>query len=62
MTPHAHRRSLPPQGGLASLEAALREAMTPHAHRRSLPPGPARGRFAALGGLAALEAARREAP
>ena len=72
MTPHAHMRSLPPgpvrgrfaaQGGLASLEAAPREAVTSHAHLRSLPPGPARGRFAALGGLASLDlvAALREA-
>ena len=61
MTPHAHMRSLPPRGGLASLEAARREALTPHARRCSLPPGPDRGRFAALGGLASLEAARREA-
>jgi hypothetical protein len=61
MTPHAHMRSLPPRVGLASLEAARREAMTPHAHRRLLPPGPVRGRFAAQGGLASLEAALREA-
>ena len=61
MTPHAHMRSLPPQGGLASLEAAPREALTPHAHLRSLPPGPVRGRFAALGGLASVELALREA-
>ncbi len=52
MNPHAHIRSLPPEGALASLEAARREAMNPHAHIRSLPPE---------GALASLEAARREA-
>jgi hypothetical protein len=53
MSPHAHIRSLPPEGALASLEAALREGVDPHAHIRSLPPE---------GALASLEAALREAP
>ncbi len=52
MIPHAHIRSLPPGGALASLETARREVVDPHAHIRSLPPG---------GALASLETARREA-
>jgi len=52
MNPHAHMRSLPPKGALASLEAARRGMVDPHAHMRSLPPE---------GALASLEAARREA-
>jgi len=52
MHPHAHVRSLPPEGALTSLEAALREVtMHPHAHVRSLPPE---------GALTSLEAALRE--
>jgi len=53
MDPHAHIRSLPPEGAQASLGAARREAdMDPHAHIRSLPPE---------GAQASLGAARREA-
>jgi hypothetical protein len=51
--PHAHVRSLPPEGELASLEAPRRELVDPHAHVRSLPPE---------GELASLEAPRRETP
>jgi hypothetical protein len=51
--PHAHIRSLPPEGAAASLGAARREAVDdPHAHIRSLPPEEA---------AASLGAARREA-
>jgi len=53
VNPHAHVRSLPPEGELASLEAAPWELVNPHAHVRSLPPERE---------LASLEAARREAP
>ena len=53
MNPHAHIRSLPPEGAHASLGAALQEAsMNPHAHIRSLPP---EGAHAVLG--AALQEA-----
>jgi hypothetical protein len=52
--PHAHIRSLPPEGAAASLGAARREKSmnNPHAHFRSLPPE---------GAAASLGAARREA-
>ncbi|WP_207004052.1 VRR-NUC domain-containing protein [Trinickia mobilis] len=51
--PHAHCRSLPPEGADASLGAARREMTNgPHAHCRSLPPE---------GADASLGAARREA-
>jgi hypothetical protein len=51
--PHAHVRSLPPEGADASLGAARREKNNaPHAHIRSLPPE---------GADASLGAARREA-
>ncbi len=51
--PHAHLRSLPPEGADASLGAAQREKMNrPHAHLRSLPPE---------GADASLGAAQREA-
>jgi len=53
MYPHAHLRSLPPEGAQACLGAARREAIrSPHAHLRSLPPE---------GAQACLGAARREA-
>ncbi len=38
MSPHVHYRSLPPEGALVHLEAALRRTMSPHVHYRSLPP------------------------
>jgi hypothetical protein len=51
--PHAHYRSLLPQGADASLGTARRERMNdPHAHYRSLPPE---------GADASLGAAQREA-
>jgi hypothetical protein len=50
--PHAHYRSLPPEGAHASLGAAQREqGDDPHAHYRSLPPE---------GAHASLGAAQRE--
>jgi hypothetical protein len=52
-SPHAHIRSLPPEGVAASLGTARRESMNdPHAHIRSLPPE---------GVAASLGTARREA-
>ena len=53
MNPHAHIRSLPPEGAQASLGTARRECVDPHAHIRSLPPE---------GAQASLGTARREAP
>ncbi len=60
MSPHAHVRSLPPEGAPASFEAARQEA-SPHAHVRSLPQSARRGLFAALGAPASFEAASQEA-
>jgi len=45
--PHAHIRSLPPEGTQASLGATRRKATTPHAHIRSLPPEGAQASFEA---------------
>jgi hypothetical protein len=45
--PHAHIRSLPPEGAQASLGAARRKATNPHAHIRSLPPEGAQASFEA---------------
>jgi hypothetical protein len=51
--PHAHIRSLPPEGAAASFGAARQESMNrPHAHYRSLPPE---------GAAASFGAARQEA-
>ncbi len=50
--PHAHIRSLPPEGVAASLGTARRHMNGPHAHIRSLPPE---------GVAASLGTARREA-
>jgi hypothetical protein len=45
MNPHAHVRSLPPEGARASFGTALQEVMNPHAHIRSLPPEGAQASF-----------------
>ena len=47
MNPHAHIRSLPPEGAHASFGAARQEALDPHAHIRSLPPEGAHASFGA---------------
>ena len=52
MNPHAHIRSLPREGAVASVEAGRQERMSPHAHFGSLPP---------KGAVASFGAARQEA-
>ena len=52
MTPHAHIRSLPPEGVRLLWGGPAGGSMTPHAHIRSLP---------LKGALASFEAARQEA-
>jgi hypothetical protein len=49
MDPHAHVRSLPPEGAQASFGAARQESSEarPHAHVRSLPPEGAQASFGA---------------
>ena len=48
MGPHAHIRSLPPEGAQASFGAARQEAVLgPHAHIRSLPSEGAQASFGA---------------
>ena len=48
MSPHAHLRSLPPEGAQASFGAARQEAVVrPHAHLRSLPPARPQASFGA---------------
>jgi len=47
MNPHAHIRSLPPEGAQASFGAARQWMLDPHAHIRSLPPKGAQASFGA---------------